>query len=150
MRRTDPFGKSPSRRLVQHPRFYFFDGGVLNGLLGNFAVSGDRMGRLFEHLVINQIFHEASARDQDIRLTSYRTEHGAEVDLIFERGGETWAIEIKASQSVRTEELGGLRSFRDYHGQKHRACVFYMGTVQKNLNGVELWPWQEGLRELFK
>lgn len=149
VRRADPFGKSPSRRLIQHPRFYFFDGGVLNGLLGNFVVSGDRLGSAFEHLIFNQIVHEASARDQEVRVTTYRTEHGAEVDLILERGPETWAIEIKASKAVRTGELRGLGSFREYHGKKHRSWVLYMGDARKNLNGVELWPWQEGLRELF-
>jgi predicted AAA+ superfamily ATPase len=31
--RLAPFAKSARRRLVQHPRFYFFDPGDLNGLL---------------------------------------------------------------------------------------------------------------------
>lgn len=150
VRRADPFGKSPLRRLVQHPRFFFFDGGVLNGLLGNFSVSADRVGGAFEHLVFNQIVNEAAARDQDIRLTTYRTEHGAEVDLVLERGGELWALELKASKGVRPEELGGLRSFRDYVGKKHNAWVLYLGDVRRRLGGVEVWPWQQALRAIFE
>ena len=49
--RADAFAKSATRRLMQHPKFYFFDVGVLNGLLGNFVASPDRIGVLFEHLV---------------------------------------------------------------------------------------------------
>jgi len=30
------------RRLIQHPKHYFFDVGVLNGALGNFRPSPDR------------------------------------------------------------------------------------------------------------
>lgn len=150
VRRVGPFGQSPTKRLVQHPRFFFFDGGVLNGLLGNFHVSGDRLGSAFEHLVFNQIVNEAAARDRDVRITSYRTEHGAEVDLIVEQGLDTWAIEIKASKTVRTEELRGLRSFREYHGKKHRAWVLSLSPVHKDLNGIEVWPWKDGVRELFR
>ncbi|MFA5139437.1 MAG: AAA family ATPase [Elusimicrobiota bacterium] len=149
VRRLDPFGTQGRRRLVQHPRYFFFDCGVLNGLLGNFEVSGDRLGRLFEHLVCSQIFDCAASRDQEIRLSSYRTEHGAEVDFIFERGSELCALEVKASKTVRSEELSGLRSFREYHGRRHRQWVLYLGDVRKNFGAVEVWPWQEGLKELF-
>lgn len=150
VRRIGPFAKSAVKRLVQHPRFFFFDNGVLNGLLGSFQVSGDRLGSSFEHLVCNQLIHEAAARDEDIRLSAYRTEHGAEVDLILERGPQTWAIEIKASKSLRTEELGSLRSFGEFFGNRHRACVLYLGNTRKVLNGIELWPWQEGIRAIFE
>ncbi|MEK7745602.1 MAG: AAA family ATPase [Elusimicrobiota bacterium] len=150
VRRVDAFSKSSSRRLVQHPRYYFFDGGVLNGLLGSFEISADRLGGSFEHLVINQILDEAAARDQDIRPANYRTEHGAEVDLIIQTDSQVWAIEIKASKTVRTGDLGGLRSFREYFGKRHRPLVFYLGDSRKELNGVEIWPWREGLRELFR
>jgi predicted AAA+ superfamily ATPase len=149
VRRLEPFAKTAARRLVQHPRFFFFDGGVLNGLLGNFQASADRAGPLFEHLVVNQIVNEAAARDHDVRLSTYRTEHGAEVDLILQRGGDTWAIEIKASRNVRSEDLGGLRSFQDYFGKRHRARVFYQGEVRRRINHVEVLPWQEGIREFF-
>ena len=49
--RCDAFTKSGKRRLVQHPRYFFFDNGVLNALLGNYTVSDDRVGMLFENLL---------------------------------------------------------------------------------------------------
>jgi predicted AAA+ superfamily ATPase len=149
VRRLEPFAKSSTRRLIQHPRFYFFDGGVLNGLLGNFTVSSDRMGLLFEHLVVNQIIHTAAAADRDIRLSAYRTEHGAEVDVILEMNGETHAIEIKASRTVRSSDLQGLRSFREYYGRPHRSWIFYAGDTKKIIQDTEIRPWQDGLREIF-
>lgn len=149
VRRLEPFGKSLTRRLVQHPRFYFFDVGVLNGLLGNFTVSGDRRGPLFENMVVSQVFNEAAAQDRDIRLTAYRTEHGAEVDVILEIGGDVHAIEIKSSKAVDSGDLRGLKSFRDYHGRKHRSWILYAGQIRKMVEGVEIVPWQSGLKEIF-
>lgn len=149
VRRVSPFSSSPTRRLVQHPRFFFFDGGVLNGLLGSFQVSGDRLGRAFEHLVYNQIVDEAAARDQEVRVSTYRTEHGAEVDLVLETRSETWALELKASASVRAGDLRGLRSFRELHGKRNRARVLTFAGPRKVVDGIEQVPWQEGIREIF-
>ena len=70
--RLTTFAESARRSLVQHPRFYFFDNGVLNGLFGNFDFfPADRVGNLFEHLICNQILSSAAALDQTIepRLT---------------------------------------------------------------------------------
>lgn len=148
--RAEAFAKSLTRRLVQHPKFFFFDCGVLNGLLGNFEVSSDRIGRLFEHLVFNQILHEANARDEELRISAYRTEHGAEVDFIVERGGEVFAVEVKASKNLSSGVSGGFQSFRGYYGKKFRSCVFYLGEARKKIREIEIWPWQEGVLEIFR
>jgi predicted AAA+ superfamily ATPase len=146
--RSDAFAKSATRRLVQHPKFYFFDVGVLNGLLGNFAVSSDRIGRLFENLVYTQIVHSAAAFDEEVRVTTFRTEHGAEVDFIVERGGTLFAIETKASHTVGSGDLRGLSRFADYVGRSHRPMVWYLGAERKRVGGVDVLPWQQGLKAL--
>ena len=148
VRRCDAFRKSERRRLIQSPRFFFFDTGVLNGLLNNFTASGDRVGALFEHLVFNQLIHGAAAKDLDLRISSYRTEHGAEVDFIIELKKEVIAIEAKASANIGPSDLRGLRSFAEYAGKKHRTCIAYLGSARKILDGVELLPWQLLLMDL--
>ena len=148
VQRLAPFAKSARRRLVQHPRYYFFDPGVLNGLLGNFKVSPDRIGNLFEHLIFTQIAHSALALDKQINLSSYRTEHGAEVDFIVTSNGETLAIESKASRNVGRSDLRGLDSFAEYYGKPHRSMVFYLGAERRKMGRVEVLPWQDGLREI--
>lgn len=146
--RLAPFAKSARRRLVQHPRYYFFDAGVLNGLLGNFQLSADRVGNLFEHLICSQILSSAAARDQTIQLYAYRTEHGAEVDFILEMNQEAIAIETKASRNVGANDLRGFASFAEYYRKPHRAVVFYLGSERRRIASVEILPWQEGLREI--
>jgi predicted AAA+ superfamily ATPase len=146
--RAEAFAKSLTRRLVQHPKLYFFDVGVLNGLLPNFEVSADRIGLLFEHLVFGQLVHGAAARDVDVRLSTFRTEHGAEVDFVVELERTVWAIELKASRRVDRTDLRGLRRFADYYGRRHRPVVLYLGDERRRIESVDVLPWQEGLREM--
>jgi predicted AAA+ superfamily ATPase len=56
---------------VRRPKFYFFDTGVLNGLLGNFTVSANRKGLLFEHLVIDQILRQGPGHSGEVELLPY-------------------------------------------------------------------------------
>ncbi|MBI3183463.1 MAG: ATP-binding protein [Myxococcales bacterium] len=148
VRRIGAFAKSATRRLVQHPKLFFFDVGVLNGLLNNFEVSADRIGALFEHLVCQQLFDGAAAVDEPIRVSTFRTEHGAEVDFIAELRRQIWAIELKASTSVSPADLSGLARFGDYLGGSHRSRVWYLGPDRRKVAGVDVLPWQQGLREL--
>lgn len=146
--RIEAFTRSERRRLVQHPRYFFFDNGVLNAVLGNFSASADRLGRLFEHVFFGQLRAGASARDAEMRMSSFRTEHGAEVDFIVEGERFVWAIECKASRNVGPNDLRGLASFADVAKRKHRAIVAYLGEAPRLVTGVEVLPWQQVLSEL--
>lgn len=148
VRRCPPFSRSLRRRLIQHPKFYFFDNGVLNALLGNFKASSDRRGLLFEHLFFNQLIHSAMHADVDISVSTYRTEHGAEVDFIVERGQKVWAIELKSSADIKKIDIRGFQSFAEYYRKPHRQCVAYLGTIQKEINGIPVVPWMQVLELL--
>ena len=98
----------------KRPKFYFFDTGVLNGLLGNFVASGDRRGMLFEHLVVGQVLASAKARDTLVKVSYFRTRSGYEVDLILELGGKTYAVQIKAGHADQSD-AAKLEGFSDYY-----------------------------------
>lgn len=148
VRRVDTFAKGGARRLVQHPKYYFFDAGVRNGLLGSFDMPADRIGMMFEHLVFSQLAAGAEAADEEVRVSSYRTSNGSEVDFLVERGRTLWALEVKASRNVGANDLRSLRAFADWYGKPHRAVVLYLGDVRRRIEGVDVLPWQEGFREM--
>ena len=148
IRRCETFRKSLRRRLVQSPRFFFFDAGVWNGLLGNFIVSGDRLGPLFEQFIFNQIAHSADSKDKKIRISSYRTEHGAEVDFVLETGSKVIGLEVKSQNSISRIDLRGMKSFQEYTGKKTQCFVVYPGKVSKRIDGVEILPWQVFLKNM--
>ncbi|MGE0173367.1 MAG: ATP-binding protein [Oligoflexales bacterium] len=146
--RVYPFAKSGKTRLIQHPRLFFFDNGVLNALLGGFAVTTDRMGKLFENLMFSQIFFGAKHAGLPVEISTFRTEHGSEVDFVVRLAGTIWAVEAKASKNVGPDDLRGLRSFREFFGKSCRCAVAYLGSVEKSIDGVVVLPWQSLLREM--
>jgi len=142
------FTKSERRRLLQHPKYFLFDVGVWNGLLGNFTVSQDRIGKLFEHFIYNQISAAAKAYDREIRISSYRTEHGAEVDFIVEIGSKVYALEVKASKNVGKTDLRGFESFRQFFGKKFQPIVVIPSGARRSIDKIPVLPWAEALSEL--
>ena len=133
--RISAFSKSDKVRLIQHPRFYFFDVGVLNGLLGNFETSNDRLGKLYEHLVIQSIHATAQALDKEIRISVFRTSAGAEVDLILEDGKNVFAIEIKATKKVSPSDFRGLIQFSKFFGKRHQSIVISLDPKPQEFKG---------------
>jgi predicted AAA+ superfamily ATPase len=142
------FSKSEAGRLIKHPKYYFFDCGVLNALLGNFKVSSDRIGVLFETFVFNQIRSLTDNLGKSVRLSTYRTESGAEVDLILEFEGRIWAIEIKASKNIGISDLSGLKSFSENYRGAHQSWIIYLGTYSQKIENVLIWPLNEALKTL--
>jgi uncharacterized protein len=140
IRAIEPFAKSSRVRLTQHPRFYVYDVGVLNGALGNFESSSDRIGNLFEHLVLQLLWSEFQGRDEEIRLTVYRTEAGAEVDFILEQKSSVFAIEVKATKQISQGDLRGLKSFAAFYGKPHTPMIVYLGEHPARMDGVEILP----------
>src|SRR5262249_37943463 len=125
--RLDAYAKSATKRMVRHPKFYFFDNGVLNGLLKNFTLSEDRKGLLFEHLIISQIITMNAVHGELAQLSTYRTEAGSEVDLIIERDQELVAIEIKSGGRLTAKNFHGLRRFSEPFTKKPRQILLYAG-----------------------
>lgn len=148
VKRCEAFAVSERRRLIQHPKYYFFDNGVLNALIGNFTLSEDRMGKLFENFIFTQISHSISAVCPDARLSTFRTSAGSEVDLILEKDNDVWAIEVKSAKVIHDSFLNGLKSFKDFYGKKVKALMIYTGQERRMIAGIPVLPWQDALKEL--
>ncbi len=134
--------------LIKHPKFYLFDNGVYNGLLENFIASSDRIGKLSEQLVFSQLLHSAWTKDQSIKLSSFRTRAGLEVDFIAEYEQELFGIEVKTNDQVMSRDLEGLRFFDKEVQRKKKLFVFHMGKEEKKSGTVWILPWQKGLQEM--
>ena len=112
--RVPAWTKSERRRLVSHPRYYFFDTGVTNVLAHALTdqLNPKVFGRRFEQFVICQLMTFIHYKRLDCQLYYWRTNHGAEVDLLLCAGNRiSCAVEIKSSQNIAGEQLGGLKSF---------------------------------------
>lgn len=144
--RMDSYSKNSFRRLVQHPKYYFFDTGVLNSLLGSYKVTGERKGMLFETLVVVAIRNFLLSKALLFRMSTYRTTAGGEVDLILEIDDVEFAIEIKASTNVGKSDLSGLKSFSDVSTKKPIKMIVYMGEYSRKIDDVSVLPLNQALK----
>ena len=134
--RLDVFLKTKAD-IIKRPKFYFFDTGVLNGLINNFIASEDRKGFLFEHLVVSQIMSSAKAKDLQVNLTYFRTRSGFEVDLIIEIQGKTYGVEIKSGKS-HDQDAEKLERFLTYHPKVTGLYVICMSKTPKKIGSVKV------------
>ena len=145
--RLEVFDQATEADIIRHPKVYFFDVGVLNGLLNNFNASADRKGMLFEHLVYSQIRNSALAHDVAIDIRYFRTRHGVEVDFIATVAGKVWAIEVKAGDAS-SQDLSGLRAFREYFPKVHH-CVLVTPHEKRRMNdGILICDWVTLIQEM--
>ena len=133
--------------VVKRPKYYFFDVGVLNGLLGNFTPSLDRSGMLFEHLVVNQILNSSRAHDVLVELSYFRTRGGYEVDLILKIKRQLFAIEIKHGQ-VGSSEAKNLLQFGKFHKKVDGYFIVVPEGRNRTIEGVRILELNGFLKEV--
>lgn len=133
--------------LVKHPKFFFFDVGVFNGIERSFDLSSKRLGALMEQLVFQQILHSAQALRKAISIHTFRTRGGLEVDFLIHLDGQTFLIEVKSSQSILDSEAEPL-ILGMKHLPKAKAFIFHGGRTERKINGVWALPIANGLREM--
>ena len=104
VRRLRPFHANIRKRLVKSPKVYVRDSGLVHALLGiedHNALAGHPVaGASWEGFVIENLL---AAVPPATAASFYRTQAGAEVDLVLERPGgrQPWAIEIKLGLTPR-------------------------------------------------
>lgn len=148
--RLPPWRRSVRKRLVGHPKFYGFDLGVTNAINRRLTDPLDRptRGRLFEQFVVLEVARRLQYAQSEAQLFFWRTNHGAEVDLVIEKHGKIRAAcEIKYTANVAGAHLSGLRAFQEEHG--HIPCLVVCTAPHAyELDGVKITPWAEFLEAL--
>ncbi len=134
--------------LVKHPKFYFFDNGVFNGLMGDFTASPDRIGALAEQLVYNQLLHSSWAQEKQIEIYSLRERSGIEVDFAVKLENQFIGIEVKTTDNIQMEDLDGLKYFSRVFSNASELFIFHMGVKEKKYGPIWSLPWQKGLKRL--
>ena len=144
--KLEPYLKSARKRLIMHPKYYFFDTGIINAINGRISippVKGSTIyGMLFEHFVILETYRLIHYIEKAYKIYHWRSAHGAEVDLVLESGDSLWAIEIKSSPTVKPGALRGLKSFMEDHPGAKPVCVSTCDTPYMT-GGIQVIPWNK-------
>lgn len=128
VRRLLPWGSNGGKRLTKAPKLYIRDSGLVHGLLeleNLHELTGHPVaGPSFEGLVLENLIGAAGGRHQAY---FYRTQDGAEIDLVLVRGGKpAMAIEVKRSSApspdkgfaIACDDLAIHRRYLVYPGQE--------------------------------
>jgi predicted AAA+ superfamily ATPase len=154
VRRIDVWSFSIKTQIASAPKYLFFDTGVLNALRGELKVplkpATFRFGKLFETLVINQIFALNDYHQCDFKGYFWRTLSGQEVDLVLARspGDTPRAIEIKSSDTIVSSDLTDLHAFKRDNPTAELYC-FCRTPRAYTLDGVKIVPWRDGVKEVL-
>lgn len=147
--RIPAYTKVMKRRLVQAPRFYYFDIGVANHLLHRKElVRGTTdYGHAFEHLVIQELVAYLHYTHSDETLSYWRTYTGIEVDAII--GNARVAIEIKSAEEIQNKHLKNLKIFSEEHPES-RLMVVSLDVFSRRIGNIECLYVLEFFRLLWK
>ena len=143
-----PLAGSTRQQLSKRPKFYLFDTGVIRAILGRenspLHESTYEFGELFESWVINEIWRINSYYRKNLQTYFYRTDDGAEVDLvIIDPDRRRYAIEIKSAVDVAPTDLGrGFQSLAA-HGELTKKICVTNGLRHYVSDGVHFMPWRD-------
>ena len=148
--RLSAWQRSERKRLVTHPRYYFFDPGITNILSHSLTepLSSQVKGRRFEQFIVTQLMALIHYNRLDLQLFYWRTNHGAEVDLLIVRGTKILAaLEIKSSPVIVREKIEGLKSFLQEHPRVPK-FVLGINQTERVLDGeITVMNWDRFLQE---
>ena len=143
------------RKLIQSPKFYYFDVAIPNHLLHRKILQPgtDIYGHALEHFVVQELRAFVSYTFGEDKIMSYwRTlDNKYEVDVLIcdalTHQVEV-AIEVKSAYHVVSSDTKGLKAFSEEHPDA-KLILLSMEKRPRMLNGIEVWPVTQFLQGLW-
>lgn len=143
-----PWSSNLGQRLIQTPKVYLDDTGLLAHLLGvtveRLTLDGTLAGGVLENFVLMELRKQSAWSELQPEFFFWRTAAGQEVDIVLEdSAGRLVGIEIKASATLGGSDVRGLQAMAHAVGKRWvRGVVLYTGTqvipFASNLHGLPL------------
>jgi hypothetical protein len=88
---------NPRKEISKKHKYYFFDNGIRNGIIMQFAPLELRndIGQLWENFMVSELFKRNSYLKLFHQMYFWRNYNGQEIDLLFEKNGILKAFEFK-------------------------------------------------------
>ncbi|MDR1864040.1 MAG: DUF4143 domain-containing protein, partial [Bacteroidales bacterium] len=142
------FQKTPKRRIIQAPKFYLFDVGIVNSLLnrGQIGFGTEVFGKAFEHFIYQEIYAHSRYSELNYNITYWHTATHREVDFIL--GDHEVAIEVKSTNEAQRRHTGGLKAFAEDYTVK-KLLLVTNDLYPRMLDNVLVLPWKFFLQQLW-
>lgn len=141
------WNKSQKRKAIETAKFYLFDVGIARALqkLPPLVPRSQDMGDALEHFLFHELKTWIDARKTNMELHYWRSTSQFEVDFIL---GDHTAIEVKATSSVSSRDLKGLKALAEEGCMKRLILVCQEKTPRK-IGDILVLPIQEFLGQLW-
>ena len=141
-----PYKKAKSRKSISSSKFYFFDVGVVNALIGQRLVAKTAAwGHAFETFIFNELNAYLNYFRKDSTLNFYRTRTGLEVDFLID--GEI-AVEVKATSHVTLQDGKYLLAMSEDIKLKRKILVS-SDPLDRSEKGIDFLPIDIFLKKLW-
>lgn len=139
--RLPAFTRRARRRLIAHPKFYFFDAGVYRTLRprGPLDAETELDGAGLETLVLQEIRALNAYLDLDYSLHFWRTADHREVDFVLYGRRGIKAMEVTSSSRFSSRDLRGLEAFLDDYPMAD-AYYLYAGDRRLREGSIHVLP----------
>ena len=147
--RIPPFTKRAKRRLMTHPKFYFFDTGVYRALrpMGLLDTPSEAEGAALETLFLQNLRAINDYYDLGYNIYFWRTSNQVEVDFILYGDKGLHAFEIKRTHNINNKDLKGLKAFKADYPQA-KLYLVYSGKQREYHDDIVFLPIEEALKKL--
>lgn len=147
--RLPPFTKRAKRRLVAHPKFYFFDTGVYRAIrpMGPLDMPEAAEGAAAESLFFQDLLAINDSLHLGYTLYYYRTATGLEVDFVAYGEKGIRAFEVKRTGRISSETMRGLRHFSKEYPAATCFLVYGGNRIMREGN-IEILPIENTLKDL--
>lgn len=147
--RIPVFTRRSKRRLVSHPKFFFFDAGIFRSIrpTGPLDSEDEILGPCLETLVLQELMAQNSYRGFGYKIFYWRTSDGTEVDFVLYGPKGLIGIEVKKNRKLKLKDLNGLKAFaRDF--PEAQCYCFYGGASEEEVDGIKVIPVQNALQKI--
>ena len=152
--RLPPYHTNFGRRLVKTPKLYFHDTGLAAWLLGitdarTMQVHPMR-GALFENMLVVEYLKHCRNGGLGNGLYLWRDNIGNEVDLLIERAGELWPVEMKSGATFQPAWLRSLQTWQRHAQAARQGEALLISATPGSgwQQGVMLAKWRDALMML--
>jgi len=136
---------------IAHPKFYWFDVGVLNVIASRFRYSlpADWKGIMLETWIHQELCAYIHYQKKGGSLRYWRTQSGTEVDFIWEKDDQIIGIEVKSADHYRSNFKKGICALRKKLEVK-ASYIVYLGTKKLYDDEIQILPALTFVQELVK
>lgn len=143
--RVLPWIKTDYDRVAKHAKIFMTDSGLmastLNWRIDDIRFDSDKIGKLIETFVFNELSAQIDFSDGQYTIYHYRDREKREIDFLIERDdGSLLGIEVKAGSTINKDSFKHLEWFKNNLAKEKSfsAIILYTGETPASF-GNKMW-----------